>query len=127
VGRQRKATPSTGPASPLSARQEAMWAWWCCTPTSSTSGRSTAYLVDRHSGCRSCATTCGRMPNSRPKCEMCGTPVDEQLVADYAFFEDYVVPTCVLRRAAVRLAPRWSSWEVFDPDRPTGCKNFLRG
>ncbi len=62
-----KATPITGPAWPLSAMHDAMCAWWCCTPTGSTPSRSSAYLVERYSGCRSWATSSGLMPNSRSK------------------------------------------------------------
>ena len=39
--------PDRRARSPCSARQAARWAWWCCTPTSSTPSRSSAYLVDR--------------------------------------------------------------------------------
>ena len=43
---------------------------------------SSAYLVDRYSGCRSCATTCGSMSNSRRKCSM--PSVNERSVSAFS-------------------------------------------
>ena len=70
------ARPSSGPCTPCSAATAAMCAWWCCTACSGSercAANSSAKRVLKKSGCRSCATACGRTSSTAHRCSTIST------------------------------------------------------
>ena len=104
------AGPDDRPGSPLSARQAATWAWWCCTPSSSTPSSSSAYLVDRYSGCRSWATTSGSTASRRRKCPALGEGAEGLVVLQIADVVGDEGVAAMARQNVPEPAPRARTW-----------------